>query len=67
MPDHVSATRRRWQAVLAIAVFALLPPLTLVLPAADGAAAAAPQRLIVWLPQEHRGDLPAAAATLDAA
>lgn len=53
--------------MLAIAVFALLPPLTLVLPGAAPAAGAAPQRLIVWLPQDRAADLPQAAAMLDAA
>jgi hypothetical protein len=53
----------RWPAALAIAIFTLLPPLALVLPAGAGA----PQRLIVWLPQQQAGDLPGAAALLDAA
>lgn len=65
-----SSSGRRWQAALAIALFALLPPLTLLLPVAAPAGAAAgatPHRLIVWLPQRQAHDLAAAAALLDAA
>lgn len=62
-----SSSGRRWQAALAIALFALLPPLTLLLPGAAPAGGATPQRLIVWLPQRQAHDLASAAALLDAA
>jgi hypothetical protein len=65
--QDAAQTRRRWQALLAIAIFALLPPLVLVLPAPVPAGTVAPQRLIVWLPQQQAGDLAGAAPMLDAA
>lgn len=69
MPQPSAQKNRRLAAVFAILLFALLPPLALVMPAVATApdAGAAPTRLIVWLPQDRAGDLAAASATLDAA
>lgn len=54
--------------MFAILLFALLPPLVLVMPAVATAPDAGDSRqLIVWLPQDRAGDLAAASTTLDAA
>lgn len=68
MPEAYAQKNRRLAAVFAILLFALLPPLVLVMPAVATAPDAGDSRqLIVWLPQDRAGDLAAASTTLDAA